>query len=312
MKLIEIVESIMKSRIWTGLVILPGLFCLWASALWANDAAPISVGQLKLLLLKQYDEKQVVAGWVMSEKLDGVRAYWDGKHLMSRQGKRFAVPDWFTQSFPPFELDGELWLGREKFSETVSIVNQLEPHDGWKKLGYYIFEVPNQSGGLLERLSVLEDYLERFPAPYLHVIEQLPIHNNDQVKQHLQEVIDLGGEGLVVRNPHALYVVGRTDQALKVKSKQDAECTVRGYTPGNGKYTGQVGALLCSLTDGEFNQVSGDQRIIKIGSGLSDAERILPPKIGALITFQYTGLTKTGLPRFPVFLRIREDMAVTD
>ncbi|MDG6777392.1 DNA ligase [Thiomicrorhabdus sp. zzn3] len=307
MKLIEIVESFMKSRIWTGLVVLPGLFCFWAAALLANDTAPISGEPPKLLLLKHYNEKQDITGWLMSEKLDGVRAYWDGKYLISRQGKRFAVPAWFTQNFPPFALDGELWLGRGKFSETVAIVNRLEPHDGWRELGYYIFEVPNQSGGFLARLSVLEDYLGRFPAPYLHIIEQVPVRNNDHVKQSLQNVIHSGGEGLVVRNPKVLYAVGRSDQALKVKLKQDAECTVRGYTLGNGKYTGQVGALLCRLTDGEFNQLSADQRIIKIGSGLSDAERKLPPQIGALITFQYSGLTKTGLPRFPVFLRIRED-----
>ena len=51
----------------------------------------------------------------MSEKLDGVRAYFDGQHFYSRQGNRFYAPDWFTQGLPPIPLDGELWIGRKAF-----------------------------------------------------------------------------------------------------------------------------------------------------------------------------------------------------
>ena len=48
--------------------------------------------------------------WV-SEKLDGVRAFWDGETLVSRRGNPFVAPPWFVEGFPAAPLDGELWMG---------------------------------------------------------------------------------------------------------------------------------------------------------------------------------------------------------
>ena len=64
-----------------------------------------------------------ITGWWMSEKLDGVRAYWDGKQFLSRLGNRFHAPPWFVEGFRPTPLDGELWGGRKLFQRTVSIVS---------------------------------------------------------------------------------------------------------------------------------------------------------------------------------------------
>ncbi|CAA6809680.1 MAG: DNA ligase (ATP) (EC, partial [uncultured Sulfurovum sp.] len=106
-----------------------------------------------LLLLKNYNKDINVSNWLVSEKLDGVRAYWNGKELISRNGKAFASPEWFTKHFPPFEIDGELWTKRGDFENIISIVNQQEAHEGWREIAYHIFEVPNQKGGLLQRLN---------------------------------------------------------------------------------------------------------------------------------------------------------------
>jgi len=65
-----------------------------------------------LLLLEKYRPGMDISGWYMSEKLDGVRTYWNGEELLSRQGNAFAAPPWFLADFPPFELDGELWRGK--------------------------------------------------------------------------------------------------------------------------------------------------------------------------------------------------------
>ena len=51
-----------------------------------------------LMLLGQY-KNQDIHGWVMSEKLDGVRGFWDGTQLLSRQGNTFSPPDYFFKSF---------------------------------------------------------------------------------------------------------------------------------------------------------------------------------------------------------------------
>ena len=248
-----------------------------------------------LLLLKSYNSDINVTNWLISEKLDGVRAYWDGKKLISRNGKEFTAPTWFTKGFPSFEIDGELWTKRGDFENIISIVNTQTPHDGWKKISYQIFEVPHQKGGLLERLSVLEKWLGKNPNEFIKILPQKVCKGSEYLEKLLDELMARGAEGLVVREPNALYVAKRSAKALKVKKAEDDECVVKGYTKGQGKFEGLVGALLCEWKD----------RVLKIGSGLSDDDRKNPPVIDANITFKYNGLTKYGNPKFPVFLRVR-------
>ncbi len=281
---------------------------LISSSVLSND--DLEITKPILMLLKQYDSSIDVNGWVMSEKLDGVRAYWDGKRLISKQGNIFHAPTWFTEGFPDFELDGELWLGRAQFAETVFIVRKVIPDNRWKNITYQIFEVPNQKGNLFKRLSVLKKFLATTKSEHLKLITQKTIDSNQDIEQELKRVLALGGEGLVVRNPKVLYTTGRLDSALKVKLKQDAECIVDGYIDGKGKNQGKVGSILCRLIPDQvarlFPKLDANKGVaIKIGSGLTDAQRPNPPKIGARITFQYMGTTKKGLPRFPVFLRER-------
>ena len=50
----------------------------------------------KLLLAHPWDNDTDLTGWWMSEKLDGVRAWWDGRRFLSRQGNVYHAPAWFT------------------------------------------------------------------------------------------------------------------------------------------------------------------------------------------------------------------------
>jgi DNA ligase-1 len=250
-----------------------------------------------LLLLKTYDNSQDVTGWLMSEKLDGMRAIWDGEILKSRQGNRITAPEWFLKALPTFAIDGELWTKRDDFENIVSIVRQQTPDDRWRDISYQIFEVPNQQGGLLDRLAILQRYLEHNPSPFIVIIPQASVQSAEHLKSELNKVVSLGGEGLVVRKPNTPYLTGRSNHDLKVKKYQDTECTVIGHKAGKGKYTDKLGSLQCQLPSGIT---------FYIGSGLSDTQRQSPPKIGSIITFKYYGLTKNNIPRFPVFLRIRQ------
>ncbi|HID46026.1 MAG TPA: DNA ligase [Chromatiaceae bacterium] len=251
-----------------------------------------------LLLLEKYQPGMNVNGWLMSEKLDGVRAYWNGRQLLTRQGRVLAAPGWFTESLPSFELDGELWIGRGGFEETLSIVSRDQPHSGWRRITYSIFEVPNASGGLRTRLQKLEDYLQTHPVKHVRIIPQTVCRDEQQLMERLDTVVAAGGEGLVLRNPETPYETGRSSNALKVKRFDDMEGRVLGYRPGKGKYRGTVGSLWVETEDG---------RRFYIGSGLSDEERVEPPPIGSVITFKHQGFSSTGIPRFASFLRIREE-----
>ena len=246
-----------------------------------------------LLLLKVYTD-QNVTGWVMSEKLDGIRAYWDGKQLFTRSGKVIHAPDWFLKDYPPFAIDGELWSKRGDFEFISSTVRDQYPSSGWRKIKHYIFDVPSAKGNLFERLAKVKPY----EGKVIKIIPQIPIKSKDDLKRFLDEVEQKGGEGVVVRDPNTPYIGKRTSKALKVKRFHDAECEIVGYTEGRGKYRGKVGAIVCALQDGTH---------FKIGSGLSKAFRENPPKIGTIITFKYKELTKRGKPRFPIFLRVRNE-----
>lgn len=246
----------------------------------------------KLFLLNNYSEDINVTSWYMSEKLDGVRAYWDGEKLISRSGKIFAAPKFFIKGFPKHELDGELWSKRGDFSNIASIVNKKEPHEGWKNLTYNIFEVPNAKGNLLERLESIKNKTQ-----YLRVIEQIKVQNRDDLETFLINIEEKGGEGVVVRDGELPYYTGRDNNSLKVKNYIDEECEVIGYNKGQNKYENMTGSLVCKMDN---------LQIINIGSGLTNHQREIPPKIGAIIIFKYYGLTSKGNPRFPVFLRVKD------
>jgi len=253
---------------------------------------PLLASKPELLLLKTY-KNQDTTNWVMSEKLDGIRAYWDGKQLLSRGGKIIHAPKWFTAGYPSFEIDGELWTKRDDFEHISSIIRDKTPSMQWKEIKHYIFEVPNAKGGLFQRLAKVKPY----EGEYIKILPQIIIKNKEHQKLFLQEVESKKGEGIVVRDPNALYINKRTSKALKVKSFKDTECKIIGYTKGKGKYSDMVGAIKCLLP----NKIE-----FKIGTGIDDNFRANPPKIGTIITFKYQNMTKYNKPRFPVYLRIRE------
>ena len=244
-----------------------------------------------LLLLNKYSDDINVTSWYMSEKLDAVRAYWDGEKLISRSGKIFPAPKFFTKDFPKTALDGELWSKCSDFSNVSSIVSKKNSDDAWKELTYNIFEVPNAAGNLKQRLSKVKE------SKYLRVIKQIKVKNKTDVNEFLKSIEKKGGEGVVVRDGSLNYYTGRTNNALKVKSYIDEECEVVGYNQGQGKYKNILGSLECKMQN---------NKVIKIGTGFKNEQRENPPKIGAIITFKYYGLTSKGNPRFPVFLRARD------
>lgn len=118
----------------------------------------------QVFALMKYDknllENGSLDGYVMSEKLDGVRALWDGAALKSRSGKPIAAPKCFTQNLPPFALDGELFIARGRFEELLSVVNSANADcEAWQSVSYQIFDAPNATGTLMQRLETPKSYL---------------------------------------------------------------------------------------------------------------------------------------------------------
>lgn len=252
-----------------------------------------------LLLALPWSTRDDPAGWWMSEKYDGVRGYWDGRQMWSRQGQQIALPEPLRDGLPAFPLDGELWAGRGQFSRTVSVVRSKQPDAGWEAIRYMVFDVPAFAGPFEKRMQVIRDWLEKHPSGWVRAVEQIRCRDSAHLQEFLRSVESRGGEGVMLRAAGSQYVAGRSPALRKLKSFDDAEAKVTGYRPGKGKYAGAVGSLLLELPNGvQF----------AAGSGLSDHDRQFPPAIGTWITFRHHGWTRHGKPRFPVYWRVHEPL----
>ncbi len=271
-----------------------------SSGLSAVEAAIDPEQEAKLgppiLLAESWDNCLDLSGWWMSEKLDGVRAYWDGKRFLSRQGNSFLAPVWFTEGLPDWPLDGELWLGRREFSRTVSIVRRQDQSEHWRSLRYMVFDAPAANGPFEDRLGHLTEALKSKPLPFCAVLENQVCRGLDHIQQEMDKIEALQGEGLMLRQPGSRYEKGRSSTLLKVKRFHDDDAVVVGHLAGKGKHKGKMGAVNVRLPSGvEFS----------VGTGFSDKQRASPPPIGSKITFRYQELSDAGVPRFPSFVRLR-------
>lgn len=251
-----------------------------------------------LLLAETWDGTTDHTGWLMSEKLDGVRAYWTGDRFLSRLGNVYHAPEWFTAGLPDVPLDGELWLGRKQFSRTVSIVRRQDKTDLWQEVRYLVFDAPAVDSPFEERIEVIDELLRerrpKYAAPHAHAVCRGLAH----LREELARIEQLGGEGVMLREPASKYEIGRSQTLLKVKNFHDAEARVIGHEPGRGRHKGRLGALLVELPEG--TQFS-------VGTGLSDAERERPPALGTFINFRYQELSDAGVPRFPTYVGVRDE-----
>lgn len=234
--------------------------------------------------------------YYVSEKLDGVRARWTGRELITRSGLRIQAPDALLAPLPPVPLDGELWLGRGRFSEISGLIRRADAADPlWAEVKLRLFDLPAHPGTFQERLAALTDILAAVDNPAVGVVKQTRGLARPQIDSLLDETRHAGGEGLILHHESSHYSQGRSSLLLKYKGYEDAEAQVVGYTEGKGKYRGMAGALIVENVFGQR---------FRIGSGLSDAERANPPELGSWITYRFNGLTSQGKPRFARFMRI--------
>lgn len=263
---------------------------LLATPAWATKPA--------LLLAQAAPEGLHPAGWLVSEKLDGVRALWDGRQLLSRSGRPLPVPGWFTARLPPTPLDGELWGGRGRFEATNAALHRSQPRDDdWQALRYMVFEQPGGAGPFAQRAQALQRMARDSAFAGLAALPQHTLADHASLQRRLAEVVAAGGEGLMLHRADAPYVTGRSALLLKLKPLHDAEALVLGHQPGRGKHAGRLGALRVQTRDGV---------VFELGTGFSDAQRAQPPAPGRWVTYSHRGHTVHGVPRFASFVRVHE------
>ncbi|AZG73751.1 DNA ligase [Shewanella livingstonensis] len=248
-------------------------------------------------LATKYQADIAVAEYLVSEKLDGVRGYWDGSTMLTRSGRKVALPASFTLGFPNVAIDGEIWLGHNRFEQVSALVRRQQvPDEEWQHVTFMIFDLPQHPGTFVERYLAMKILVQQTNSTHLQVIKQQTVASTEALFNQLDDVVNAGGEGLMLHFKQAQYTVGRSEYIVKLKPKYDAEAVVVGHTQGKGKYRGMLGALVVKTPAGI---------VFNVGSGLSDKQRENPPLIGSIITYQYLGFTQKGTPRFATFLRER-------
>ena len=135
-----------------------------------------------------------------------------------------------------FPLDGELFIDRGKFQETVSIVRSSKEDKGWHKIIYKVFDTPIPNTPFEKRMEMLDDHLKdnKVAQPVKHWKTQ------HTIETELNIVLQKGGEGLMLRKPQSEYEFKRSKTLLKVKRFFDDEATVMSHIEGKGKHKGRM------------------------------------------------------------------------
>ena len=275
----------------------------------------------KELILKDGSMATNPVGWWASEKFDGYRALWNGKEFLSRSGKKYEVPVWFSALMPPdIALDGELWMGRCKFNECGLFRKKVPIDKEWLdgQVNYTVFDMPGINEPFEKRMLLLHGVIGdrckctaslnlplagkfNIRCP-ITVTKHKQIKSLEELHSMFKTVTDAGGEGVMIRQPGSMYEPKRSSTLLKMKVTFDTECRIVGYKDGTGKYKGLLGSFECKL-------IKGSKQPFYV-AGMNDVIRhnyMSSHPIGTIITIQYNDVSNHGIPRHPRYLRKRDD-----
>ena len=275
-------------------------------------------------------------GWLLSEKFDGYRARWlpDQRVFLSRNGKVYNAPEWFKDSMPNEFLDGELFAGREHFQSMGVVRKKLPIDQEWVPIKYVVYDLPEYDIPFKERILKLESIVSESNDVWniskselptflcdteypLVFTAQIVVESIEHMEHIYRDILSNGGEGIMIKDPVSLYEDKRSNYMLKYKPCFDAEAIIIDYKSGNGKYSNILGSFICKplINYGNYSSVDGDENHIFSISGMDDEVRENHHEThpnGTIITFEYSGKSESGKPRFARYLRIRDDIVVKD
>jgi DNA ligase 1 len=236
----------------------------------------------KLMPVSDYKNEDP-CGWWMSEKLDGIRAEWNGSFFISKNGNEFDAPDWFIEDMPDgVHLDGELWSGRGTLHKTASEVRAQGA--AWGRVKFMVFDVISKG-----TYEARKNALSKCKLPnHCRIIEQFICKSRDHLDNFNTEVLVSGGEGVMLRRTKSIYSTEKSRDLLRIKDRQTDEATVVSHTITS---VGRIGSIVCNYMGKAF----------KLGVGRSEL-----PEIGSCVTFSFFGLTPNGIPWQPALVIVRD------
>lgn len=285
------------------------------------------------MLAKKWDEecsRFIGKRIYVQEKYDGNRCIsWkeNGEwHFQSRRGKPLNV-NFDMEGFAgntKLVFDGEVMTKRGDFNKASGIISSIDKDKD--QLIYVIYDIIDPNYNYTNRQILLENFKDTEKvkvAPTLLsgvYIGNQPINRQEEVNDEmiynlLLDMVENGGEGLIVRIGGGLYENKRSLNLLKYKLVQSMDMKCVDWIAGTGKYEGMIGSLKAELiTD------KGDHIVAYVGSGLSDEDRCKDPEyfLGKILEVQYFEKSKNQGAgdnewslRFPRLKGVRNDKSTT-
>ena len=174
-------------------------------------------------------------------------------------------------------------------------MRRQDQNNEWEKVTYMVFDFPEEKTPFAKRYTKMEKTLKEVDSKHIKLVDHRICKSKEDLVETMDKVCGDKGEGMMLRDPQSKYEHRRSDRLLKVKRFEDDEATVIGHERGSGRCEHMLGALRVKRCS--------DGQEFKIGSGFTDTIRKNPPKIGRKVTFKFMGLSNSGIPRFPIFMR---------
>lgn len=287
-------------------------------------------------------------GWWMSEKFDGYRTIFyydenDEPHFLSRTGKEFLAPEWFLHSMPSSKclkgkmIDGELWAGRGNFQLMGTVRKKIPVDEEWCDIKFVVYDITNLDSTFITRLKELQKIVKiskekwnthikkNLVSPFSNLecpisfAEQLKITSIKMMDEYYQKILNLNGEGIMLKHPENPYENGRSSSMLKYKPSFDREAIIIGHSLGTkgSKYEGILGGFICKPLNNHdtYMTIDKDPNHEFTMSGMDDKVRNSYKKthpINTVVTFECSGFTDKGVPRFARYIRKRSDIVIKD
>lgn len=247
-------------------------------------------------------------------KLDGIRvmAYIDGASvkLLSRTGKELHNFEGIRQDVMSvinksgrshLVLDGELYTDAFPFEELSGLCRLKpceEPDDSMEHVQLWVFDCydsMNVSAPFSERFRLIDENGKVRKVPTWGIADVT------QVDSSLDKCVNDGYEGLILRNDMPYQLNTRSVNLQKMKRFYDDEFEIVGYSEAKGNDRGTI-IFECKNKDGEMFSVrpEGSRELRK--QYIQDFDKLK----GKQLTVKYQELTKSGVPRFPVGIAVRD------
>jgi ATP-dependent DNA ligase len=276
--------------------------------------------------------------WVAEPKFDGIRC----NIVVSEQGiakaySRNGKPLWNLdkilaeiQTKPQLKnlvFDGEVYVKDWNLSMAI-VKRSTKTHPDQDKIKFHVWDCitigewhqkytrgkENKVGVSYVSNSLRQNrLLPLADCKNIEIVQGKIVNNAEELNTVYIEYLEKGYEGVLLKNPEGIYECGRrSPHWLKVKPWSDADLTVIGSYPGEGKHLGRIGGL---VLQGEVTWMDNVHQVrTEVGTGFTDEERErfqgmadLGTLIGRIVEIKFQDITADGSCRFPVYHRLRLD-----